>query len=263
MRTVNEFIKDIYDYNLKYKDFFIKTIDTAKYIGSYVGIDTKDFYNSFYAGTTFFSTLYGEDNGKYNVYCIKKENDNLSIIWYYSDINSDIYLVRAHTIQIDLTNKTFIYHNFENKNCKWQVNIEHRKITGEIPYILFTKNNTYNIEKTILNKDLRREYISENSLFEVIDRIEESKSKKEYIDNDNYIWEPNKEMNYYYQMYPELCSVVENLSKEEALEIIKNYDKLDGNERIRIIYELDLIDYDRNYKITKNNKIKELTKILK
>lgn len=262
MERVFEFKKNLYNYELEYKDFIIKMFNTIEEIGTYVGIDTNDFKNNFFVGRTESGREY---RGEFSIYCCNNIDDILNVIYYRANAIDDIPLKKASTFQVDLKSGIFTYHCFINTTNHWDVNIIHKKINGVLPYYIFDTSYPDNLTR-IINADFSTTRFSQNTMYEMEEVIENSRNEKQYIDDDSYIWEIvpslsdlDKDLKF---LCKDMYNEIKNLTVEEAKKIIIS--KKDCFESIsQIMYTLELINFKNKQEEFKTEQVKNLTKVIK
>jgi len=263
MEKVNKYKSDIIDSSIEYKHFILEMVNTMKALGTYTGINTKDFDNNFFIGRH--ATL-KEPRGNFCLYCCNKNNNIFNLIYYLAQANEDIVLKRAMTFQLDINNGSFIYHTFENSNNELDLNIIHKKMFGILPYYVYNPINGYDVINDIKEINFNVSKLSSKSIEEIEDIIENTKNKKEYID-DQCIWELNPES--YILAEEMLKTYSKNLYSEiknMPLENAKKYIISHQNNNLfieEIIYALELINHKNEYDKLKQEKIKKLIKLLK
>ena len=77
MEKVNKYKSDIIDSSIEYKHFILEMVNTMKALGTYTGINTKDFDNNFFIGRH--ATL-KEPRGNFCLYCCNKNNNILVML---------------------------------------------------------------------------------------------------------------------------------------------------------------------------------------
>lgn len=235
-------------------EYYTYMINKMKDLGRYVGIDVENFEEDFYMGDDsigqfkdFYSTT--------SLYSYKKDGSSFELIRYVTNPNEDILISGAFTCKIDLIDQTFEYHSFEKpRYLRYEVNIIHQKMSGILPYHIFSLNTTDNITRGVILKDFEKEFLSNNVVEEIHDVIENSRNTKEYVyDQTSFMWEVKysiedlyKDLEYQYKDAPEFYTKLITLPLENAKQLVISNPSLVKSVD-RIIELLELIHYKKQY----------------
>ena len=261
MKKVKDYKTYLNNNENEYSSFVLKMIDTMASLGTYVGIDTRDFDSKYFLAKL---ETYHEAEGKFCFYCCNNDNNILNAIYYIADCNNDIPLLNAMTFHVNLKNGEFVYHNFTNANKHFSVNVIHKKMSGVLPYYIFEPSNADSLTR-IIDADFNVKIFSQNTIYEMETVIEESKNEKQYIDNDSFIWELsyslselNANLEYYAgDAYHEIINLSLNDAKRYVIDRKDNF-----AFPSRVIYTLELIDYKKKYDEMRKEKVNSLVKSL-
>ena len=268
--TIKDFLTEMY--NKEYDsdkdkkeqiDFYSYMIFKMKELANYSGIDTREYDERFFISELSLYSKFGWNDVK--LYSYNKNNDDLNLITFYAYPYDDIFLRKASTSKINLENGNFVYHEFEKpKNLSWEVNIIHKKMNGVLPYHIFNPDNTYNITKGVINRDFNKDILPHNYMYDIHDVIRDSKNKKEYVYDEDIMWEVDPKRNYVEHiklLWPDLYPIIKDMSLEEAKKVIfKNPSEIEDIDFL--IKILELIDYKKRYEEHYKNKSNKALKYI-
>lgn len=242
-------------------DFYSYMICKMQELAEYAGIDTENFDDNFFVSEIHNYSKFGDNT--ICLYAYNKIGEIFNLVFFRSHPNKTICLVSSSTCQINLKTGSFIYNVFDKpEHIRYEVNIIHQKMSGILPYHIFDPKVTDNITTGVIEKDFNESSLAHNCVYEIQDTIEKSKNKKEYIDNDDFMWEVNA--NYSLEdtlkyRWPDLYCIIKDMPLDEAKKIV-----LENPSKIKdissLLYLLELSDYKKRYDEQYKKRITKITK---
>ena len=243
MDKVNKIIAKAKQISTEDGETCIYLFNSMKALGEIVGINVEKFEERFFAGDMIDEA-----------YSYIKEDNWFEAIWIRLHDTISSYRINmgyAWTIRLNLETREFICHRYINPHSNDKEEIEHFEYKGtELPEILFKDENTYNIKKHIANVDLEDFWLSQNVIYEIIQRIIENVEGVKSDDDGCYIWETNpkendidKTIGFY---CPSLVSDLMPASLEESITIVdNNQDKIIKGSISSLKHLLQIREYVR------------------